>query len=68
MLQCLTGLAALELRSRPEVAAEWLTIILSHPATTNQAKERAGELMEGLQPQGGSGRPMERVVDEILAS
>ena len=45
----LTGLAQLEARDRPEQAYGWLTLILNHPATTQDTKDRARQIKEDLE-------------------
>ncbi|MFZ5883414.1 MAG: tetratricopeptide repeat protein [Chloroflexota bacterium] len=48
MLMTLAGLAQLESRFNPDLAAGWLTLILSHPAATSDTKDRAARLLDEL--------------------
>jgi predicted ATPase len=49
MLMALAGLAQLESRLHPDLAAGWLSLILSHPAATSDTKARAARLLDELQ-------------------
>ena len=66
ILQSLAGLASLELRLNPDLAAARLTLILSHPSAPHATKVRAAQLMEGLSAQGESTQTIEQAVEEAL--
>lgn len=71
MLLNLVGLAQLETRLHSDLAAEWLTLILSHPAATQEAKSRAAQLLETLPAtrrtsQAQPGFTIESVIEELL--
>lgn len=68
MLMNLAGLAQLESRLSPSIAAGWLTLILSHPATTQETRQRAEKLcakQEHIQANAPC-HSLEEVVDAIL--
>ncbi len=64
ILQSLAGLASLKLCFNPAIAAEQLTLILSHPSALHSTKSRAKELTEGLPV--SSPPTLECAVDEAL--
>jgi tetratricopeptide (TPR) repeat protein len=49
MLMNLTGLAQLESRLDPDLAAGWLTLILSHPAAIQETKDRAHRILSDVE-------------------
>lgn len=68
MLMNLAGLAQLESRLSPSIAAGWLTLILSHPATIQETRQRAEKLcakQEHIQANAPC-QSLEEVVDAIL--
>lgn len=68
MLMNLAGLAQIESRLSPDVAAGWLTLILNHPATTQETRQRAEELYakQGRIQTNAPCHSLEEVVDAIL--
>jgi tetratricopeptide (TPR) repeat protein len=71
MLMALAGLAQLQSRITPDLAAGWLTLILSHPAATSDTKDRAAQLYKELSsthklPQAQSEWTIERAVEALL--
>jgi len=66
ILQALAGLASLEIRVNPAIAAGWLTLILSHPSALHITKVRAEELLSSLPVQGDSNPTIEQAVEEAL--
>ncbi|NWG08015.1 MAG: tetratricopeptide repeat protein [Chloroflexi bacterium] len=50
MLMTLAGLAQLQSRISPDLAAGWLTLILNHPAATRATRDRAAQLLKKLHP------------------
>ncbi len=69
MLMNLAGLAQLESRLSPSIAAGWLTLILSHPAATQETRQRAEELCARQRQHIQTNAPchsLEEVVDAIL--
>lgn len=67
MLLNLAGLAQLESRLSPDVAAGWLTLILNHPAATQETRQRAEELRaKQKQRVPANALSLEEVVDAIL--
>ena len=76
MLMNLAGLAQIESRLSPDVStrldtspvAGWLTLILSHPATTQETRQRAEELCakQGRIQTNAPCHSLEEVVDAIL--
>lgn len=67
MLMNLAGLAELELRLSPDLAAGWLTLILSHPAAIQETKRRAEKLLnKQKQRVPETALSLEEVVGEIL--
>ncbi|RJP54296.1 MAG: tetratricopeptide repeat protein [Anaerolineaceae bacterium] len=53
MLMNLAGLAQLESRLSPDLAAGWLTLVLSHPAATRETKDRARQLLSEVEKRSG---------------
>jgi len=69
MLMNLAGLAQIESRLSPDVAVGWLTLILNHPATTQETRQRAEELYAKQRQHIQANAPcqsLEEVVDAIL--
>lgn len=66
ILQSLAGLASLEIRVNPAIAAGWLTLIISHPSALHSTKVRAKELLSSLPVQGDSNPTIEQAVEEAL--
>ncbi|RIK32237.1 MAG: hypothetical protein DCC56_00065 [Anaerolineae bacterium] len=68
ILQALAGLASLELRFHPTIAAGWLTLILSRPSALHSTKDRAQKLLSGLPAHDTSHPTLEQAVEEALRS
>lgn len=72
MLEALTGLACLEMRCNPERAADWLTLVMNHPAATYGFKERAarlrGEVLLSAAPHTQPELTIEMVLDGLIQS
>lgn len=66
ILQSLAGLAQLESRLSPDLAAGWLTLILSHPAALHSTKKRAQKLLSSMPTQGESNPTIEQAAEEAL--
>lgn len=66
MLMNLAGLAQIESRVMPGLAAGWLTLILNHPAATQETRQRAEKLKRELPVQGESGWTIKRAVEALL--
>jgi tetratricopeptide (TPR) repeat protein len=69
MLTTLTGLAQLESRLNPDLAAGWLTLILSHPAAPQDTKERARQLLSEVEKRSSieqKGAPREQMSTQSL--
>jgi predicted ATPase/transcriptional regulator with XRE-family HTH domain/Tfp pilus assembly protein PilF len=76
-LMALAGLAQLEARLHPNLAAGWLTIILNHPAASSDTKDRASQILSDVEKRFGvepiralreqiSYRSLEELVGTIL--
>ncbi|NJC97229.1 MAG: tetratricopeptide repeat protein, partial [Anaerolineae bacterium] len=77
ILDAITDLASLDMRSTPEQAAIRLTVVMGHPAATSDMKERACRLLQELESQlgveqmqrigeGGSKRSLEAIAAELV--
>ena len=67
ILESLAGLAELESRLSPDVAAGWLTLILNHPAAVYATKQQAKQLLAKQKQRVPEDAPsLEETVTEIL--
>ena len=67
ILESLAGLAELELRLNPGLAAGWLTLILNHPAAVYATKQQAKQLLAKQKQRVPEDAPsLEETVTEIL--
>jgi tetratricopeptide (TPR) repeat protein len=69
MLMALAGLAQLESRLHPDLAAGWLSLILSHPAASSDIKDRACHLLSEVKKRPGIegiGAPQEQLSTQSL--
>jgi hypothetical protein len=45
MLDAVTGLASLNIQQNPDRVADWLTLVVNHPAAAHETKDRARQLL-----------------------
>lgn len=65
MLMALTGLAQLEFRLHPDLAAGWLTLILNHPAASSDTKDRARQTLSEVE-KSSDAEPIRVLREQIL--
>lgn len=73
MLEALTSLASLEIHRNPVRAAEWVTLVINHPAAPYETKQRAAELHEKVIlknaiPHAQTEWTVEMVLEELIGS
>jgi tetratricopeptide (TPR) repeat protein len=54
-LMALAGLAQLESRSHPELAVDWLNLIIAHPAAMQETRDRACRILSKMKKSSGAG-------------
>ena len=69
MLEAVTALSFLEKCVRPERVAEWLALVISHPAATQATRARACQIISEIRMYVGDERPQqlqEKPLDQSL--
>jgi predicted ATPase/transcriptional regulator with XRE-family HTH domain len=69
LLEIVTELASLEKRNHPDRVAEWLPVVMDHPAATQETKDRACKLLEDLEghsPTSSDSLSLETLVDMLI--